>query len=139
MTKRKPRVETVPDAGDVDAFLARLQHARAAELAALRAIVRHAAPQLREGIKWNAPSYRLPDGDDVLTFNLGAKDRVRLVFHRGAKARPSAGAQRVLADDRGLLQWPAPDRAVATFADLAEVRAAQKDLAQLIVAWLAAI
>jgi hypothetical protein len=124
---------------DVATFLAACTHPLRAELDALRAIVGKAAPQLVEGVKWNAPSWRLPDGDDCLTCNLSAKDRVRLIFHRGAKAKDAHGKGRLLADDQGLLEWAADDRAIATFRSLAEIEAAKARLAKLVKAWLAAV
>jgi uncharacterized protein YdeI (YjbR/CyaY-like superfamily) len=133
----RPRPVRASD--DVATFFARCTHPLRAELDALRAIVARAAPELVEGVKWNAPSYRLADGDDCLTFNLSAKDRVRLIFHRGAKAKDARGGGRLLADDGGLLEWPAPDRAVATFRSMAEVKAARVALAQVVRAWLAAV
>lgn len=124
---------------DVATFLAACKHAMRKELDGLRAIVQRAAPKLIEGIKWNAPSYRLPDGDDCITFNLGAKDRVRLVFHRGAKVKDGKAAGRLLAIEHPWLQWAATDRAIATFATPAEIAAAKSALTQLVRAWVAAV
>ena len=125
---------------DVTAFLARCEHPLRDELDALRAIVARAAPALIEGVKWSAPSYRLgEDGEHCVTFNLAAKDRVRLVFHRGASVKSARGGPRLLADDGGLLEWPAPDRAIATFRSLAEVQAGRAALARVVEAWAAAV
>lgn len=124
---------------DVATFLASCKHARRHELDALRTIVKRAMPKLIEGIKWNAPSFRLPDGDDCITCNLSAKDRVRLIFHRGAKVKDGAAAGRLLAAEHAWLEWPADDRAVATFASSADVAAAKPALARLVRAWVAAV
>lgn len=124
---------------DLATFLAACKHPLRAELDALRAILAKAAPSLVEGVKWNAPSYRVPDGDDCLTFNLGRKDRVRLIFHRGAKVKDTRGKGRLLADDQGLLEWAADDRAIASFTSLAEVAAAKTKLAKVVKAWVAAV
>jgi hypothetical protein len=123
-------------AADVDAFVAVCGHPLVAVLDAVRAIVRHTAPMAVEGIKWNAPSFAV-GGDDRITCNLSAKDRVRLVFHCGAKKR-ATGNGRVLANDEGLLEWAADDRGIATFRSVAEVAAAKPALARLVRAWLAA-
>lgn len=99
--------------------------------------MRTAEPKLVEEVKWNAPSFREPDGEHCITCNLSARDRVRLVFHRGVRTK--AGAQswpRV--DDGGLCEWPAPDRAVASFRDPAEVEASADALAKFVKAWLVA-
>lgn len=121
--------------GSLQAWLANCRHPLRAELDALRAIVVAAEPRLVEGVKWNAPSYAFA-GDDRLTFNLSAKDRVRLIFHCGVKKRAAAG--RVPVDDQGLLEWAADDRGIATFRSADEVAAAKKALTQLVRAWLAA-
>ena len=119
----------------VTRWLASCRHALRAELDTLRQLVAAAEPRLVEGIKWNAPSYAFA-GDDRLTFNLGAKDRVRLIFHCGVKKRATKG--RVPVDDRGLLEWAADDRGIATFRSAADVAAAKKSLPQLVRDWLAA-
>ena len=128
-----------PAAADVATFLAACKHPLRAELDALRALVAKAAPALVEGVKWNAPSYRPANGDDCLTFNLSAKDRVRLIFHRGAKRKDGVGKGHLLADDQGLLEWPADDRAIATFCSMADVAAAKGKLGKVVRAWLAAL
>jgi hypothetical protein len=125
-----------PPAADVAAFLAACRHPLRAELDALRGVVQRAAPQLVEGIKWNAPSWGWPGGaDDCMTANLGNKAVVRLVLHRGAQKGASADAAPFVDFDAPWLQWPAPDRAVATFASMAELDAARPALTQLIKAW----
>ncbi len=94
-----------------------------------------AEPRLVEGVKWNAPSYAF-EGDDRITCNLSAPDRVRLIFHCGVQKRATKG--RVPVDDRGLLEWAADDRGIATFRSLAEVAAAEQALGKLVREWLAA-
>lgn len=124
---------------DAATFLAACKHPLLAELLALREIVRQAAPKLAEGVKWNAPSYHMAGGDDCITFNLSAKDRVRLVFHCGAKVQGTRGKGPLVEVDHGWLQWPADDRAVATFHGMAEVEEAKPALVKLVRAWLAAV
>lgn len=102
--------KTKPGAQTPDALLDALDHPMRAEIDALRAIILKAHPGLVEGVKWNAPSYSV-EGEDRITFQLRAKDKILLVFHRGAKAK----AGKVTIDDpEGLLQWAAPDRAIVT-------------------------
>lgn len=133
------RPSSAPRGDELAAFLAACRHALRRELDALRAIVAAAAPKLVEGVKWNAPSFRLPDGDDCLTFNLSAKDSVRLIFHRGAKKKDGKGKGRLVDADAEWLEWAAADRAIATFRSAAAVKAAKAELAKLVVAWLAAV
>ena len=135
---KKPPARAAPGGGAdaVVAFVAACRHPLLPVLEALRTAIRAAAPQLQEGIKWNAPSYAI-DGDDRITTNLSAKDRVRVVFHCGAKKRPAA-AGRVEVADRGLLEWAAPDRGIASFRSVEEVAAARQALAGLVRDWIAA-
>ncbi|MBL8752120.1 MAG: DUF1801 domain-containing protein [Planctomycetes bacterium] len=137
---KKRAVGTPADAAAVARFLAACGHPLRDVLLAAREVVVGAVPGLVEAIKWNAPSFR-PDGatDDCLTFNLGSKGCVRLIFHRGAKAKSAARKGRFLAVDHGLLEWPADDRAVASFASVAAVAEAKPQLQQLVRQWVAAV
>lgn len=119
------------------AFLASCQHPLRVELDELRAIVHAAAPELIEGVKWNAPSWHAPEHEDCITCNLG-KDCLRVVFHRGAKQKGAIEGTRFVAIEHDWLEWPAADRAVATFHSGAEIRAAKAGLGKLVRAWLAA-
>jgi len=60
-----------------------------------------------------------------------------VVFHCGAKQR-AAGDVRVEVDDRGQLEWAAPDRRIATFRSVEELAAARSALAGLVRDWIAA-
>lgn len=104
--------------------------------AELVSIIRKIKPQLEEGIKWNAPSFR-HGGDDRLTLNLSAKDKVRLILHCGVKAGPKRGS-RLIDSDSDLLEWASNDRAIISFASPNEVRDAKRELTAIIKAWLAA-
>ena len=123
-------------AADVDAYMAALDHPLKAETERLRAIVRAAAPQTGERVKWNAPSYG-PGDEDRVTFNLSRKDRVQVIFHRGAKAKTDAGF-RFGGDPEGLLTWAAPDRGIAAFRSAEEVEARADAFGALVRAWLGA-
>lgn len=60
-----------------------------------------------------------------------------VIFHRGAKRKDKRGKGRLLADDGGLLEWAADDRAIATFRSMAEIEAAKGKLAKVVKAWVA--
>jgi len=95
--------------------MASLVHPHKAEIEALRKLMLAVDPSVREGIKWNAPSFRTTEY--FATTNLRAKSGVSVILHLGAKVRelPAGG---VTIDDRaGLLQWLGKDRAVVEFAD----------------------
>lgn len=120
-----------------ETYLAELQHPLKPEALELRSIILGAVPELKERIKWNAPSY-LFEGDDRITFNFFAQDKIRLVFHCGAKTHKRKGKGRLVADPDGLLEWASDHRAVASFGSMAEIRARRASLTALISAWLAA-
>lgn len=118
----------------VDEFLAGLEHPMKAEVVALRSLVLGVDPSVREGIKWNAPSYRTTEY--FATTHLRSKVGVGLVLHLGAKARalPPGGLQ--LADPDGLLRWLAPDRAVVELRSGAELEERRLALHALLVQWI---
>lgn len=97
----------------VEAFLADLEHQRKPEVEALRQIILQSVPALTERIKWNAPSFGLGE-DDRITMRLRPGDRLQLVLHRGAKARPVDGF--AFSDPAALIEWAAADRGVITIA-----------------------
>jgi hypothetical protein len=90
--------------------------------------------RIREGIKWNAPSFRT--SEYFATLNLRARDgeeRVWLILHAGAKAR---GKLVRVADPMGLITWLGKDRGLVTFADAAEVRERRAALEAIIREWI---
>jgi hypothetical protein len=96
-----------------DAFMAALTHAAAPQMQRVRDLIRTALPALTERIKWNGPSF-CHDGDDRITLGFDPKGRVRAILHRGVKVKDPTGF--TFADPDTLAAWPAPDRAVITFA-----------------------
>jgi hypothetical protein len=121
----------------VDAFLEALEHPRKPEMLALRTIILGAAPQIGEGIKWNAPSFRT--SEYFATFNLRAKDGVQLVLHLGAKKRADTSGLQAIADPDALLTWLGTDRATVTFRDLADVAAKRAAFVELLRQWVAQV
>ena len=110
----------------VDAYMATLAHPQIAEIVALRAIIMNASGKVAERIKWNVPSFYYRA--DLAAFHLRATGCVQLVlvFPRGLVADPS-----------GLLEGAWPDRRLAKFSDLADVRAKHAALAAIVNAWVA--
>ncbi len=133
--KRKPASSSNADPFEVAKFMAELKHARKDEIEFIRAAILEADKELTERIKWNAPSFGCLD-DDRVTFRLQPKDRVQLIFHRGAKVKAGDGFR--FDDSTGLLEWAAPDRGVLTFADMDDVKAKRSALVKLVKAWLRA-
>lgn len=117
----------------VDAFLASLEHPLKAEIEAVRAIIRGADKRIGEAIKWNAPSFH--SREHFATLKLHPPKAVQVVFHTGAKVKPGARPLEV-GDPSGLLKWAAPDRAVATFASMKDIKAHKAALVAIVRQWL---
>jgi hypothetical protein len=117
----------------VVAFLRELDHPLKQEVHAVREIILGASPEVREGIKWNAPSFRTTEY--FATINLRARDRVRLIFHTGAKVKEAGGGV-PLADPAGLLEWLARDRCLMTLRDGEDVRAKRAALGAIVREWI---
>lgn len=127
MPTRKP--------SSVDEFLSTLEHRRKDEVEFLRQLILGCSPEISEQIKWNAPSFGFA-GDDRVTMRLQPKDRVELVFHRGAKVKDSSTFR--FDDPSALLEFKAPDRAVIAFANLDDIQAKQVQLRDLVKRWMTA-
>ena len=120
----------------VVAFLRALNHPLKKEIEAVRQIILGVSPEIREGIKWNAPSFRTTEY--FATLNLRAKngkDRVWLILHRGAKAKDNTKSLKI-ADSAGLLKWLAKDRCLVTFGDAKDIQAKQATLEGIVRAWI---
>jgi hypothetical protein len=107
----------------------------AAEIWRVREVILGAADGVAEQIKWNAPSFG-PAGQDRVTMRLHPKGFLQLIFHRGAKVRASDDFS--FADDSGLLEWVAKDRAIVTFTSAEQIAATEADLSSLVARWLQA-
>ncbi len=117
----------------VTEFLRELDHPLKSEIEAVRQIVLGVSPEIREGIKWNSPSFRT--SEFFATVFLRDRDRVRLVFHRGAKAKDNAKKMRI-ADPAGLIEWLATDRCLVTVGIGKEVQARRSALQAIVRAWI---
>ena len=120
----------------VSAFLAELQHPFKPGVEQLRAAILASNNQITEHVKWNAPSFCY-DGVDRATFRLQPGDRCQLILHRGAKVRADTADFR-FEDPSGLLEWRAPDRAIVTVRDPADVDARQAAVVDLVNRWVVA-
>lgn len=118
----------------VDEYMRSLVHARIDEVRVLRAAIREIDPDLRESIKWNAPSYGY-GADHRLTMRLHPGDHVELILHRGAARR---GDDFAFDDPSGLVRWLASDRGVITVVDSDMLAAALDDIRTVAARWLTA-
>ena len=137
LIKRKAVAHSTPaDTTEaVDAFMKSLDHPAKREIQALRAGILAVDPSIREGVKWNAPSFRTTEY--FATMHLRAKQGIMVVLHFGAKARSVAPGPGAIADPGKILTWVAKNRATVEFKskdDLAaKISAFQKVLKQWIV------
>jgi hypothetical protein len=138
-TKRTARVES--DGSQMDPavieFLRELDHPLKKEIEAVRTIILGVSPEIREGIKWNAPSFRTTEY--FATFNLRARGgaaAVWLILHTGAKVKETAKGGMAVADPEGILEWRGKDRAVAKFEGAGDVRAKTSALEGVIREWI---
>ena len=121
----------------VTAFLRELDHPRKKEIEAVRRIILGVSPEIHEGIKWNAPSFRTTDY--FATVNLRAKggeERVWLILHTGAKVKKTATKGMQIADPAGLLKWLAKDRCLVTFAEGKDIQAKRVALEAIVRDWI---
>jgi uncharacterized protein YdhG (YjbR/CyaY superfamily) len=118
----------------VDELMRALEHPLKSDLQAARKLVLAASPDVHEGVKWNAPSFRT--SDYFATLDLRTKDTVRFVFHTGAKSKDSRTKGVQVDDPEGLLQWLAKDRALVTLGRGAELRRKGPALQALVRAWI---
>jgi hypothetical protein len=116
MTKTTSAHTTAADTtAAVDAFMATLAHPHKDAIERLRRCMLAVDPAVREGVKWNAPSFRTIDY--FATTNLRARSGIGVILHFGAKARALPAGGIAIDDPDGLLKWLGKDRAMVEFAD----------------------
>lgn len=107
---------------------------RQATIDALCAVLEAALPKAVRNEKWNAPNF-VVGGRDLITLNLPPNGPVRVIFHRGAKARDTKTGDRLVADNSGRLTWATDQRAIAAFGSPDEVASAAGWLKTFAKAW----
>lgn len=123
----------MPPKADPDAFMAALEHPLRSDIDFVRGVIRNAVPAATEGIKWNAPSFRLED--DFATFHLRPTDSVCVILHTGAKKRPKP-LDMAIDDPSGLLDWLAKDRCMARLGAGNAVRSNRTPFEAVLKAWV---
>lgn len=136
MARARSGAGTPGKTDDVEALLDALAHPRRAEIDAVRGLIRSVDPRVREGVKWNSPSFSVTEHFATLKLRPGAT--VQVVFHTGAKGREDARPVRI-DDPAGLLAWPAPDRAVATLREGTGVESWGDALVSIVRQWIAQV
>lgn len=120
----KTVVRSFQTTDSVNAFMKTLDHPFKKEVEAVRRIIMNVDKRIIEQVKWAAPSFSF--NGYMVTFNLWNKDCVHLVFHNGI----------ILKDKTGFLQGDYPDRRMAYFKDMKEVKGKQGVLEKLIKDWV---
>jgi len=118
----------------VEAFMEGLDHPLKAEMAAVRALILGLCPEVGEGIKWKAPTFRTTD--DFATVNLRSTDSLQLILHLGAKVRPDPRDLEI-DDPAGLLKRLGKDRFMATLGRGAAFDANRDAFAAVLRQWIA--
>lgn len=124
------------DSNEVSNFLATLEHPLKAEIERIRQVILKANKGVTEIIKWNAPSFCF-ENEDRITMRIHPPKQIELIFHRGAKVKEQP-KEKLITEDAGMLSWKANDRAVATFTNMADIKAKEADLITIINSWLKA-
>lgn len=118
----------------VDALFKALVHPFKAEVQALRAAILEADPTIRDGVKWNAPSFRT--NEYFATVNLREKDGFSVILHLGAKVRGQDAPDIKVGDPSSLLKWLAADRALVRFSNAKDFAVKRAAFIKLVRAWI---
>jgi hypothetical protein len=118
----------------VDALMKSLKHPASSEIQSLRAVILEVHPSVREGVKWNAPSFRT--SEYFATTNLRTKTGIGVVLHFGAKVRSVTVDRESIKDPQKLLEWVAKDRATAHFADVNDIAIKKKAFQAVLRQWI---
>jgi len=119
-TSTKAKKLTPSDEDAVKSWLAKLDATTRKQIDAVRKIIKAAAPQLNERIKWNAPSYYFKE--DVITFGPYKNGKVLLVFHHPLIVKIKSP----------LLEGNYPDRRLLYFNSPKEITAGTKELGRIL-------
>ena len=118
----------------VDALLSSLNHPATREIQLLRQLICEVSPSIREGVKWNAPSFRVTEY--FATINLREKQGVGVVLHFGAKVREVALGPDSIDDPGKLLAWLAQDRAMVRFTGVDDIAARKEAFQAVLRQWI---
>ncbi len=124
MIKKKVTKVTKPKQSDeelVTEFMHKLKHPFKAEIEVVREIIKSTDNEIKERIKWNAPSYYYGN-DDMVTFNPRATEHVHLVFHHNCIEKIKSP----------LLQGEYKGRRMTYFNNMNEVKSNKKELEKII-------
>jgi len=133
MAAAKKPVKGASGANEVDEFMRKLDHPLKKELEAVRAIILGASPKISEGIKWNAPSFRITEY--FATINI-RKEEILIIFHLGAKVKDNSTAGLKISDPTGLLEWLAKERAAVKLRDIKAIKSNRAAFENIVRQWI---
>ena len=117
----KTRSAKPTDQEQVEEWMNKLDPSFKTSINAVRKIIKDAGPDLKERIKWNAPSYYYQE--DVVTFGpTRAKDKIVLVFHHPTIVKIKSP----------LLRGDYKDRRLVYLNSAKEIKDAREELARII-------
>ena len=111
-----------------------LEHPHKPAIESLRKLMLGVDPSVREGIKWNAPSFRT--SEYFATTYLRSKTGIGLILHLGAKVREPADGGVAINDPDKLLKWLGKDRAMLEFANADELEGKKPALIAVLRQWI---
>ena len=114
---KKPKLS---DEEQVAEYMLQLAHPLKAEIELLRSIIKNANNNLKERIKWNAPSYYYKE--DVVTFGPYRNGMILLIFHHPLIVKIKSP----------LLEGNYKDRRIVYLKDAAAISTAKKELERII-------
>jgi hypothetical protein len=132
-SKRTVRPSASAAGESVDAYLTALKHPYEKGVQALRRAILGLDANIREEVKWNAPSFYLED--HFATFRLHPGSMFQLILHTGAKAKGSS-KPRLVDDPLGLLKWAAKDRCILTFASDEDAMTKSAEVTRMVRDWI---
>lgn len=118
----------------VETLLKSLAHPMKPEIQLIRAAILGADLNIKEGVKWNAPSFRTHEY--FATTNLRQKVGIGVILHFGAKIRDVEANSLKIEDPTGLLMWLATDRAMVMFTSASDFVLKKPAFVALIRAWI---
>jgi len=120
--------------GTVDEYMNQLEHPLKAEIEVLRQIILSANDQIREEIKWNAPSFYVKE--HFATFNLRSREVVQVIFHLGAKVKDNSTAGMQIDDPNGILEWLGKERCLVRFTGMSDITSKSAALTSIVNQWI---
>lgn len=117
----------------VDELIQNLNHPLKKEIEKLRQLILSVSPKIRDGVKWNSPSFQTTEW--FATMNLRG-NRLWLILHLGAKVKDNAAVLSKIKDPKHLLEWLGKDRAVVKIEDTQDLAAKATPLKSIIQQWI---